>query len=323
MIFFNVMHSSAESRDRTLRLRLKINNDKVYNRGVGPIAFSPDGHTLASSISTENFVMLLDAETGVEFVRFVGRDIIIKSMAFSPDGTKIVWTSRKNTINVWDVQGRKEIGVLEGHSEPVFSVAFAPDGKMLASGSRDKTVALWDVATMKQSRSMAGHQDYVMSVAFSPDGKMLASGSSDGTTRLWDAANGAEIDCLKSVDEAASKYVAFTPDGTRLVTAGPLEKARLWTLTTRTTEDIIFRRNSYSYDGDITCITFSPDGAWLAAGTDDGVLRLWNSQHGFHDEFARYLHRDGIESIAFSPDSRTLASSAEDHVYLWDISALI
>ena len=66
------------------------------------------------------------------------------SVAFSPDGTKIVSGSHDETVRVWDAVTGTLSNTLEGHSSDVTSVAFSPDGTKIVSGSKDKTVRIWD-----------------------------------------------------------------------------------------------------------------------------------------------------------------------------------
>ncbi|MBE9030531.1 WD40 repeat domain-containing protein, partial [filamentous cyanobacterium LEGE 11480] len=109
------------------------------------------------------------------------------SVAFSPDGKRIVSGSRDATLRLWDAQTGQPIGQpLKGHSNPVLSVAFSPDGKRIVSGSWDKTLRLWDAQTGQPiGQPLKGHSNSVWSVAFSPDGKRIVSGSSDKTLRIW------------------------------------------------------------------------------------------------------------------------------------------
>ncbi len=57
----------------------------------------------------------------------------------------------------------------------------------------------------------------------------------------------------------------------------------------------------------VNSIAFSPDGKTLAAGSDDGTVRLWDVAVG--DELSRFEgHSSGVRAVAFSPDGKTLAS---------------
>ncbi|KIM74301.1 hypothetical protein PILCRDRAFT_14564 [Piloderma croceum F 1598] len=70
-----------------------------------------------------------------------GHNSSILSVAFSPDGSKIISGSVDKTIRIWDVStGVKMLPLLQGHNEAVYSVAFSPDGSKIVSGSVDKTI---------------------------------------------------------------------------------------------------------------------------------------------------------------------------------------
>ena len=73
---------------------------------------------------------------------------MVSSVAFSPDGKRVVSGSDDKTIHIWDAQtGHPVLEPLEGHTDRVWSVAFSPDGKRVVSGSDDKTTHIWDVQT--------------------------------------------------------------------------------------------------------------------------------------------------------------------------------
>jgi WD40 repeat protein len=90
-------------------------------------------------------VRLWDADTGQPIGQpLTGHTSAVFSVAFSPDGHRIVSGSSDNTVRLWDAETGQPIGQpLTGHTEAVNSVAFSPDGHRIVSASADKTVRLW------------------------------------------------------------------------------------------------------------------------------------------------------------------------------------
>ena len=74
---------------------------------------------------------------------FEGHSSYVSSVAYSPDGTKIISGSDDKTIKIWDANTGQCLKSLEGHSDYVNSVAFSPDGTKIISGSTDTTVKIW------------------------------------------------------------------------------------------------------------------------------------------------------------------------------------
>ena len=73
----------------------------------------------------------------------------VYSVAYSPDGTKIVSGSRDKTVKIWNANTGLYLKTLKGHTESVNSVAYSPDGTKIISGSDDETIKIWDANTGK------------------------------------------------------------------------------------------------------------------------------------------------------------------------------
>ena len=95
----------------------------------------------------------------------------MRSVAFSPDGTRLATGSYDETARIWDIATGKELQKFVD-KDGVYSVAFSPDGSKLATSSDNATI--WDVTTGKKLQELIiGTR--VFSVVFSPDGSKLAT----------------------------------------------------------------------------------------------------------------------------------------------------
>jgi len=141
----------------------------------------------------------------------------ISSVAFSPDGQKMLMGSHDDTVTLWDSKSGQVIHKFREHINSVNSVAFSPDGQKMLTGSWDATAILWDVESGQVIHNFRKHKSVVTSVAFSPDGRKLLTGSWDDTTILWDAESGQVIHELKEHKKTV-KSVSFSPDGRKLLT---------------------------------------------------------------------------------------------------------
>jgi glucose repression regulatory protein TUP1 len=80
--------------------------------------------------------------------------------------------------------------------------------------------------------------------------------------------------------------------------------------------------NSLDSDAGVTSVVISPDGRWVAAGSLDAVVRIWEVATGKLVERLRG-HRASVYSVAFTPDGRGLVSGSLDKtVKYWDVSEL-
>ena len=127
---------------------------------------------------------------------------VVTSVAFSPDGNRVVSGSWDSTVRIWNASTGQPESILEGHSNWVDSVAFSHDGTRVVSGSYDDTVRIWNMATGRQESVLEGHSRSVYYVAFSRDGTRVVSGSEDNTVRIWNVATGRQ----ESVVDGNSKH---------------------------------------------------------------------------------------------------------------------
>src|SRR5437773_643901 len=168
-----------------------------------PVAFSPQGETLATVDGFKNTIRLWDAATGAEKQTLSGHGGEITSVAFSPDGQTVASSSFDKSVKLWDAKTGTVKQTLSGHSDTVLSVVISADGRTIASGSRDNTIRLWEAQTGALKQTIKT-DDIVLAVAFAPKGEVLSSVSGDKTVKLWDAQSGTLKKTLTGEDNLTS-----------------------------------------------------------------------------------------------------------------------
>ena len=276
-------------------------------RAVAPrshLALSPDGQRLASTCGGLE-LRLWDTASGEDSIR-PDESANAEVLAGSPDGRWLAGGGRDNKVYLWDATSGKLQAALEGQAGQVGALAFSPDAGLLASASvADGTVWLWDVNTREPVLviPVAADACSVESLAFHPEGRLLAvggidwlaTGGSDGAICLWDVHERQAVATLNR----GTTMLSFDPSGGRLASASLRHSVYVWDVPT---QQLVFELNGHA--DEVTCVVYSPDGQWLASGSDDRTIRFWNAATG---ELVAVQELDTpIKALRFSADGRFL-----------------
>jgi WD40 repeat protein len=265
------------------------------------VAFSPNGKQILTGCGWDKKAILWDVETGNGLKTFKGHTNHIKSVAFSPDGQRILTSSNEAAV-LWDAQTGKEARRFKTHIQSMWAVAFSPDGKRILTGSSEGAVVLWDAETGKEANRFNGHTGLVSAAKFSTDGRRILTGSWDRTAVLWDADTGKEIRRFKKQATFVNS-VAFSPDGKRILTGS--EATVLWDA--ETGEEI--KRIEEGFDF-IHAVAFSADGKRIIAGSENTVVR--DADTGKEVMRIKGQITTSITSVEFSPDGKQILTASMD-----------
>jgi WD40 repeat protein len=200
-------HLAVQEMGRNSSL-LQVGTGKVLWRGRhGPVAFSPDGTTLAAV--TGSNVFLLDAASGKSrrLVAIPEKDPLqptaVQTLAWSPDGRLLAVGLADGEVALCDPAGKarprrfRAVDVRTTHwndfrfrgihrsYEPVRAAAFTPDGRYLLTGGNDGSVRLFEAATMGQVLRYDPYEEGVKGVACGAGGSAALSWGPDGQVFLW------------------------------------------------------------------------------------------------------------------------------------------
>ena len=243
---------------------------------VESLAFSPDGKFLASGSYQE--VIIWDAQTGTIRHRLTGFADRVVALAFSAKGNLLATGGGAPTedgeLKVFDAAaGKLIVDVKNAHSDTVFGVCFNPDDKMLASCGADKFVKVFEVPSGKFVKSFEGHTHHVLDVGWKNDGKLLASAGADNSIKVWNFETGEQVRTMMGHGKQVTRLV-FVGASSRIVTCSGDASVRMWNVDSGGTERQFAGGTDFLY-----AVGVSPDGAIVAAGGEEGIVRLYNGNN--------------------------------------------
>ncbi|MFN2215551.1 MAG: toll/interleukin-1 receptor domain-containing protein [Anaerolineales bacterium] len=322
---------------------------------VESAAFSKSDNFVITG-SSDNTARVWDTASGALMLVLSGHTTPVRTIAVSPDGTKIL-TGADHEARLWSITSEAKQNTILTNAE-IRSMALSPDGKYVLVGNSDGRTKIWDLSSGNVLRTITVKQGGTNTVAWSPVGKLIAV-PKDPDVGLYDFDSGELVKTLQTPNGSSQniEYLTFSADGQWLFANYHESIARLWDVSSgqllREFEGV------YSADGH-PYLRFSPDGslvvrafntsdqAWielpsgktilypeaiygdvvsfsndstLFAVTDGYAINVWDL--GKKEIITTFSgHKDRVVSIAFSSDnSLLLTGSADKTAKLWDIAS--
>ena len=206
----------------------------------------------------------------------------------------MIWTTTSN--------GEMEY-LMAGSFSRVIAVSPVDSHLAIALG---KTVWVTDWTTDEDLPELHLKAD-VNALAFSADGRYLATASGK-SVQVWQL-NGKQIRRLAHLRPVTK--IAFGLDGKALATASG-RTARIWEVATGEVKLLVKHHNQ------ITDVSLSPDGNYLATASMDRTARLWNVATGEESRSIAHDEKVEVEAVVFSRDGKILVTTGLNTAWVWD-----
>ncbi|MGW8317442.1 MAG: WD40 repeat domain-containing protein [Bacteroidales bacterium] len=180
-----------------------------------------------------------------------------------------------------------QVRVLKGHKWSVTALDINMKGNILLSGGWDNTMILWDLTNDTILSQFGDHSDMIWDVAFSHDENNVASASWDASINIWDIESGALLYKLRQ----EPKF--------KIVRTEPFHEERV-------------AQNM------VNTIAFSPDDKFLASGSSDGMIRIWDLESGKLRETIDIHDSASVNSLLFDQSGDRLISSS-DRIMIYNL----
>jgi len=274
---------------------------------VWNVAFSPNGESVAACIGQA--IQLWDAKNGVELATFQGEQMN-RVIAYAPDSSRIAVGTDSHLILIFTVPGSDTRTFGNGQND-VSTVSFGANGRLMAVGS-DR---IWDVVTGNPVKNPSTHQNATYQrIALSPVAEKIAGTPANAIVNLRTCE---DVRLFGHPNKRVPIQHAFSHDGVLVAEASSVDWVGIWSTLNGA------NLGKFTISSIASCVAFSPDSHWIAAGSGDdhdqgwagfsqavrrGSLMVWEVESRRPVLALEHLPFN-VWSVAFSPDGTRLAAA--------------
>jgi WD40 repeat protein/nucleoside phosphorylase len=217
------------------------------------------------------------------------------------------------------------------HTGPIFNIALAPKTNLLASASSDMLVHVWDAVTGTLVHTVERWPEFVRISVISPDHQYIVSALRGGAIRIDQAGyyirSGSMSSELMDSNRPMKREITscsgsinaldISKDGETIAAGYENKSLILWDFRTGG-----LKAAFESHSAAVTAVAFSAHNSWVASGSRDSHVRVWDVVTRDQIPLKTYSHPPGtVTAIVFSPDGTLLAAGNENgSLVVWNNS---
>jgi serine/threonine protein kinase len=228
----------------------------------------------------------------------------------------IVSAGTDATVRLWSASSGALVRTIALEEGPV--TAFAVDERRALAGHKGGIIVLWDLELGERLATIQHGSAPIASLAFIGQANAFAAAGQDGSVALFNIDEPTAPPARLDGEESGGPIVAAARSRALFVSGGFERTVRLWR-----TEGPSLVRAWRHQSNEVTAIDVSHDGAYVAGGGADGLVRVWSSSslRGLRMRGVRTLkaHDGRVTAVALGPRG-VLATAGEDgSVKLWTL----
>lgn len=294
------------------RLLLKY---EAHDGEVNAVQFSPAGRILCTG-GGDRKVKIWEFTRDQALLRGTlgGSNATIMSLDMDTEENLVLAASNDFSSRVWTLGDQRLRHTLTGHSRKVLAAKFLGDTGRVASGSHDRTLKIWDLRSRACIRTIFAGSSCNDLVASDSAGTTIISGHFDKRLRFWDAR--AESSANEIVLGGLISSLDLSADRCQLLCCVRDDTIKL--LDVRMNQVLVsFQDDNFKVACDWTRAKFSPDASYVAVGSHDGTLFIWNTQTAKLEKKLKEMSSP-IIACSWNPSGDYIASSDRDkRICVW------